>query len=218
MSQSSDGLGSTSVDPVSNVLKWVLLAVAIGSFVLFAWATVITYERAPPQPERLVTNAGETLMTEGDIVSGKAGFQRADLMDYGSLYGMGSYYGQDYTAWTLVRLAGFVEKNLAQTNFGKAYDALLPDQQASVRAAMRIQPQHVDLTQRQLTIPDALSAAITTLRSDIAKELGSADVDTGWTPAYSLGPEDMAHTADFLIYCALTTVCRPPARRELVVD
>ena len=26
-------------DPVSNVLKWILLAVAIGSFALFAWAT-----------------------------------------------------------------------------------------------------------------------------------------------------------------------------------
>ena len=25
-------------------------------------------------------------------------------MDYGSLYGMGSYYGEDYTAYTLVRL------------------------------------------------------------------------------------------------------------------
>lgn len=36
-------------DPVSNVLKWVLLVVA------------------------------------------KGGFQKADLMDYGSLYGMGSY-------------------------------------------------------------------------------------------------------------------------------
>ena len=44
-------------------------------------------------------------MTGDDIVAGKAGFQNADLMDYGSLYGMGSYYGQDYTAWTLIRLA-----------------------------------------------------------------------------------------------------------------
>ena len=26
-------------------------------------------------------------------------------MDYGSLYGMGSYYGEDYTASILVRLA-----------------------------------------------------------------------------------------------------------------
>ena len=32
-------------DPVSNVLKWVLLAVAVGSFALFAWATVLTYDR-----------------------------------------------------------------------------------------------------------------------------------------------------------------------------
>ena len=38
-------------DPVSNVLKWILLAVAVGSFALFAWATVLTYERAAPQPD-----------------------------------------------------------------------------------------------------------------------------------------------------------------------
>jgi nitric oxide reductase subunit B len=37
-------------DPVSNVLKWILLAVAVGSFALFAWATVLTYERAAPNP------------------------------------------------------------------------------------------------------------------------------------------------------------------------
>jgi hypothetical protein len=29
-------------DPVSNVLKWILLAVGVGSLVLFAWATVLT--------------------------------------------------------------------------------------------------------------------------------------------------------------------------------
>ena len=44
-------------------------------------------------------------MSAGDIVAGKAGFQNADLMDYGSLYGMGSYFGEDYTADNLVRLA-----------------------------------------------------------------------------------------------------------------
>ena len=42
-------------DPVSNILKWILLIVAIGSFALFAWATVLTYERAAPQPDRYVT-------------------------------------------------------------------------------------------------------------------------------------------------------------------
>ena len=92
-------------DPVSNVLKWVLLVVAIATFGLLAWATVETYRTAPPQPDRFVTADGTVLMTDDDIVAGKGGFQKADLMDYGSLYGMGSYYGEDYTASTLVAWA-----------------------------------------------------------------------------------------------------------------
>jgi hypothetical protein len=59
-------------DPVSNVLKWILLAVAVGSFALFAWATVLTYERAAPQPDRYLTAGGATVMTNNDIIAGKA--------------------------------------------------------------------------------------------------------------------------------------------------
>ena len=43
-------------------------------------------------------------MTRANLLAGKAGFQKADLMDYGSLYGMGSYFGEDYTAENLVRI------------------------------------------------------------------------------------------------------------------
>ena len=210
MSETSIAPAAASVDPVSNVLKWILLGVAIVGFAIFAWVTVLTYERAPPQPERFVTASGTTVMTDADIIIGKAGFQRADLMDYGSLYGMGSYYGEDYTAWTLMRLAGLVENGLAQTRFGKPYAALMAEQQAGVRDAMRAQLQHIDLTQHQVTLPDAVAGAISSLRAGIAKELGTADLDTGWTPAYSLNPEEAARTADFLIYCALTTVARRP--------
>jgi nitric oxide reductase large subunit len=90
-------------DPVSDVLKWVLLVVAIGTFALLAWATTVTYQTAPPQPDRFVAANGTVLMTGDDIAAGKGGFQKADLMDYGSLYGMGSYYGEDYTfRWTWI--------------------------------------------------------------------------------------------------------------------
>src|SRR5579872_4010493 len=147
---------SQTEDPVSNVLKWILLIVAIGSFALFAWATVLTYERAPPQPERFVTSGGTTLMTREDIVAGKGGFQKADLMDYGSLYGMGSYFGQDYTAFALSRLASLAEDGVAQQQFGNHFAALAPEQQASVRDAMRKQLQGVDLTRREVTLPEAL--------------------------------------------------------------
>ncbi|HZZ60496.1 MAG TPA: hypothetical protein VFE63_04895 [Roseiarcus sp.] len=61
---------------------------------MFFWATAVTYERAPPQPERFLAPNGAPVLTASDIVAGKAGFQKADLMDYGSLYGMGSHYGK----------------------------------------------------------------------------------------------------------------------------
>ena len=157
-------------DPVSNVLKWVLLAVAVGSFALFAWATVLTYERAAPQPDRFVTAGGAPLMTADNIVAGKAGFQKADLMDYGSLYGMGSYFGQDYTAFALMRLAKLTEAQLAQTRFGAAFDALPVDRQAAVRDEMRLQLQKIDLTRREVVVPDALAKAIATVRTEMAKK------------------------------------------------
>ena len=147
-------------DPVSNVLKWILLVVAIGSFGLFAWATVLTYERAPPQPERFVTSGGATLVTGDDILAGKGGFQKADLMDYGSLYGMGSYFGQDYTAFALISLATLTENGLARTGFDKAFNGLSTEQQAAVRNTMREQLQRIDLTGREVVVPDALASAI----------------------------------------------------------
>lgn len=50
-------------DPVSSVLKWMLLAVAIICFALFFWATALTYDRAPPQPDRFAAADGATLDT-----------------------------------------------------------------------------------------------------------------------------------------------------------
>src|ERR1700686_3328716 len=132
-------------DAVSNVLKWVLLAVAILTFGLLAWATTVTYRTAPPQPERFVDKNGTVLMTDEDIVVGKGGFQKADLMDYGSLYGMGSYFGEDYTAFGLMRLARLTEERLAESRFGAEFDTLAIDRQAAVREEMRQQLHKVDL-------------------------------------------------------------------------
>jgi protein-S-isoprenylcysteine O-methyltransferase Ste14 len=45
---------------------------------------------------------------------------------------------------------------------------------------------------------------------NITRGLGERDLTTGWTPAYSLNEQQAAHTADFIIYSALTTVARRP--------
>ncbi len=210
MSSSTGTVVREPEDRVSNILKWVLLVTAVACFALFAWATVLTYERAAPMPDQFVKSDGSALMTADDIVGGKAGFQKADLMDYGSLYGMGSYFGQDYTAFTLTRLAVLTKDAIAQGRYGKTFDALATDQQAAVRDEMRKQLQGVDLTRQKVTIPDALAGAIAALQPEMAKNLATVDLTTGWTPAHSLSPDEAKQTVDFLIYSALTTVARRP--------
>ena len=197
-------------DPVSNVLKWVLLAVAILTFALLAWATTATYRLAPPQPDRFVGADGAVLMTNDDIVAGKGGFQKADLMDYGSLYGMGSYYGEDYTASTLVRLGAAARDNVVLAANGKPFASLAPDQQAAATAVMQHDLQSIDLTKTEVVLPPPLAAAIVSVRDDLAKSLHVANPSTGWTPAYSLNPQLARQTADFLVFSALTTVARRP--------
>jgi nitric oxide reductase subunit B len=199
-------------DRVSNVLKWVLLAVAVLTFALMGWATVGTYRSSPPQPKRFTAPDGAVLFTDGDVVAGKGGFQKADLMDYGSLYGMGSYYGEDYTASTLVRLASLTQDRIAHTRFQAQFGDLTADQQASVSSGMRAELQHVDLTQAEVRVPEELAGAITEEKKQLASGLSTVDRDKGWTPALSLTAQDALHTADFLVYSALTTVARRPGR------
>ena len=185
MTAQAVSLARTRDDPVGNVLKWVLLGVAVVTFALLGLATSRTYQGAPPTPARFLAPDGTPVLTAADIVAGKAGFQRADLMDYGSLYGMGSYFGEDYTAEYLVKLAALTEGGIAQQRFGKAFSVLGEEEQAAVKKAMQQELQGIDLTQSVVTLPAAVAQAIPTLRDEIGGSLLRQDFAKGWTRAYS---------------------------------
>ena len=197
-------------DKASNILKWVLLGVAIVTFALLGWTTVLTYRQAPPQPDRFVGPDGAILLTGGEIFRGKQGFQRADLMDYGSIYGMGSYFGEDYTASNLVKLGAITQDNIARAEYGKPYASLDAEHQMGVKVKMQAELQGVDLTKSDTRIPAALASAILSLKTDIALHLQKHDFVKGWTKAYSLDAQASRDTASFLIYSSLTTVARRP--------
>lgn len=197
-------------DRISNVLKWVLLATAIATFGLLGWATGVTYRTAPPQPDRFLSADGSVLMSAAGIAAGKGAFQQADLMDYGSLYGMGSYFGEDYTAQYLALLGTLTRDNIAQAQYRQQFAALDPARQAAAAAAMRQMLQQVDLTRGEVILPTPLAAAVAALKSEIAQGLLRNDFIRGWTRAYSLDQADAAATAEFILYSALTTVARRP--------
>lgn len=207
---SPDARRAIGDDPVGRVLKWLLLATAVLCFALIAWATQLTYRDAPRAPARFVGADGAVLMTGDDIVAGKSGFQKADLMDYGSLYGMGSYFGPDYTAQTLVALASAAEDRLARADTGMEFAALGADQQQAVRSRMQASLHRIDLTLPVVTTSATLAGAIIAVRDDEAAKLRQDDLAAGYSRARSLDAAAAKQTADFLLYSALTTVAWRP--------
>ena len=203
-------LARPSVDKIADVLKWILLAVAVACFAMLAWATVLTYRDAPPLPAAIVDPGGLPIVSQDDIVAGKAGFQKADLMDYGSIYGMGSYFGEDYTASTLKRLGIETRNNVALARYGRPFDQLAADQQSAAADAMRQELQGLDLTAARPVAPAELAGAMRTLQGQLSTAFRTVDLSKGWTPARSLDADAAARTADFVVYAALTTVARRP--------
>ncbi|MBX5472815.1 MAG: cbb3-type cytochrome c oxidase subunit I [Acetobacteraceae bacterium] len=199
-------------DPVASVLKWLLLILAVLLFAFLAWGTLITYREAPPLPSRFESAKTGTLFSGSDVIAGKAAFQRADLMDYGSLYGMGSYFGPDYTAQYLVEMGRRTEAILAQERFGKPLQALRIGEHAEVQAEMQRDLQSVRLDSAVVTLAPELAEAIRGLQADIVKMLLTTNLESGYTRAYSLTEQDALRVADFLIYSSLTTIARRPGQ------
>jgi len=199
-------------DRVSRILIWILVAATIACSIGMLAATRSTYQQAAPIPQQMTAGDGTVVMSYADIVAGKSGFQKADLMDYGSLYGMGSAFGEDYTAEYLVQLAKEVQNNLALTRYGKPFDAIDADQQSGVTTTMRQQLQGIDLSQPQIVLSDTVAKAIVTLRARIGASLLKDDFTKGYTGARALNPESAKRTASFLLYSALTTVARRPGK------
>jgi nitric oxide reductase subunit B len=199
-------------DRTSKVLIWIMVIVTVVCWAAMAVATVETYEQAAPLPQKMVTADGTTVMSYASIVAGKSGFQKADLMDYGSLYGMGSYFGEDYTAEYLVQLGRQVQENLAQERYGKPYAALSADQQSGITRSMRVELKGIDLSKPVVVLPQAVADAITTLRTRIARSLLTDDFAKGYTRAHALDDTSAAQTADFMLYSALTTVALRPGK------
>ncbi|MDE3022366.1 MAG: cbb3-type cytochrome c oxidase subunit I [Pseudomonadota bacterium] len=198
-------------DRISTVLKWILLFIVISTFAAFGWATVRTYQEAPPRPSQFMSRSGQLIMTGEDIIQGKAAFQKADLMDYGSLYGMGSYFGEDYTAKYLVSLGKATEQALAQQIYHKAYPDLLPAEKIETRRQMRAELQSVALPHGGVSVlPNALAQAMTGLQGKIVHRLLTNDYAKGWSRADSLNSVSASQAADFLLYSSLTTVARRP--------
>lgn len=78
-------------------VQGVALVFVFGFFVMGVLAAR-TYTDGMPEPDRVVTEAGEVVFTGDEITAGQQTFLRRGLQQYGSIVGHGAYLGPDYTA------------------------------------------------------------------------------------------------------------------------
>ena len=109
----------------------VILVMIIGFSILIA-ITVMTYKHAPPIPEKVATETGETLFTGSDIIAGQQVFLKYGLMENGTIWGHGAYLGPDFSAAYLHTLTLDAAETLARQQYRRGWVELSADERKAI--------------------------------------------------------------------------------------
>lgn len=92
-------------------------------------------KEVPPLPASVKSASGQLLYTKDDIVKGKGYFQEFGLMGYGSLLGMGTYMGPDFTTDFLHDRVTSLYTQYGLEKFGT--NTLTPEQKGFVKELVK---------------------------------------------------------------------------------
>ncbi len=110
---------------------WFIAIVMVAALIYY---TAILMREVPPIPEQVVSSDGTVLYSRSDVIEGKGYFQQFDLMDYGTMLGMGAYLGPDFSTTFLHKRAEYLYNFYAQQLFNKSLDALTESEKGAVKA------------------------------------------------------------------------------------
>lgn len=118
---------------------WVILAVSMavmfGTLLYFGHEI---YQAAPPIPEAVRSENGETVFSKADIERGQAVWQAMGGMQQGSIWGHGGYLAPDWSADWLRREALAYLDIIAREQEGAPFDQLDERHQEYARVALRL--------------------------------------------------------------------------------
>lgn len=110
---------------------WIgFIAVMVISFAVLGYYGVEIYHKAPPIPEKVVSEDGTVLFTGQDIKDGQNIWQSIGGQELGSIWGHGSYQAPDWTADWIHHEAVYILDDWADKKFGKLFDEIDEAEQA----------------------------------------------------------------------------------------
>nr|WP_321400200.1 cbb3-type cytochrome c oxidase subunit I [uncultured Desulfobacter sp.] len=109
---------------------WIIGIVMVSALIYF---TANLAKEVPPIAKVVKSESGEILYTYDDVTQGKGYFQQFDLMDYGTMLGMGAYMGPDFSTEFLHKRAEFLYSYFAKKLYGKDVQELSETEVATVK-------------------------------------------------------------------------------------
>lgn len=194
--------GPTSRRPMLVGKGWVqaVALVMVFGFLVMGILAYRTYTDSMPQPEKVVTSAGQVVFTSTDITTGQQLFQARGLMEYGSIVGHGAYLGPDFTADYLRRATDIVTARQAAAGIG--------DPRAAVIEQFRTN--RYDERSGVLTFTDDQVAAFEELTRHYAQFFGEDSTKNGLVPRVITDAQEIRQVTAFFAWTAWAAAAERP--------
>jgi len=143
-------------------LWWIFIAVMVVSFGVLLFYGNEIYRKAPPIPEKVVTEDGTTLFAGQDIKDGQNVWQSIGGQELGSVWGHGAYQAPDWSADWLHKEAVFMLDKLAMKREGVSFEQLSEENQAALKVVLQkdIRRNTYDKNSKTLTVSNLRAEAI----------------------------------------------------------
>lgn len=117
---------------------WIgLITLLVASFGVLLWMGGDIHRQAPPMPDRVMTESGETVFTREDIEYGRRVWQSIGGMQLGSIWGHGALVAPDWSAdWLHRELVERLQIEADNSGLGR-YDDLDEVQQVALQTQIR---------------------------------------------------------------------------------
>lgn len=111
--------------------------IALFMVTMLIYYTANLQKEVPPIPQTVKSVSGEILYTYDDVVAGKGYFQQFDLMDWGTMLGMGAYMGPDFSTDFMHYRAEFLYEYYAQELYLKSNAQLTNVERGAVKERVK---------------------------------------------------------------------------------
>lgn len=202
---------STESDHLSLWWRYAVILVMIIGFGILGFVTSLSYENAPPIPDKVIDEKDNVIFTKENIQQGQSAFLRYNLMEHGTLWGHGAYLGPDYTAEYLHQEGLTILDYLAKKKDGKSYSELTPEQQFGIKekVAALLKQNRYDFDKNILVYTpgeiDAFDKALI-----YWKEYFTQGLAPGLPKNYIQNPEDLRNLTTFFSWASWVAVTNRP--------